>query len=191
MAAWFRKTRPESEADDAPTTTGPADAVEGGVSATVAPDATDAGTVDTDGPTGQISGATLSKIIDEADGTGERPDTSEPDVQPVGLASPSAGIDLDQALADRKALIQLCLYAMDRARSGGVAERIEHGLTAVGVTAMRPDGQRFDPALHEAGGAVPVADATLEGTVAETEVVGFADRGRLLRAPVVTVYTRR
>jgi hypothetical protein len=27
--------------------------------------------------------------------------------------------------------------------------------------------------------------------VAETEVAGFADRERLLRAPIVTVYTKR
>jgi molecular chaperone GrpE len=167
MAAWFRK----SGADSAAAGDAPEEAL--------------------DAPTGQIPGADLSKIIEEADGTGPRTEASEPDVEPVGLAAPGAGVDLDQALADRKALIQLCLYAMDRARSGGVAERLEQGLAAIGVTAMRPDGQRFDPALHEAGGAVPTGDATLEGTVAETEVVGFADRGRLLRAPVVTVYTRR
>jgi molecular chaperone GrpE len=188
MAAWFRKAGTEPEGDDAPKAPNAADAVDAEVTDI---DATDIDTTDTDAPTGQISGASLSKIIEEADGTAEQPDASEPDVEPVGLAAPSAAVDPDQALADRKALIQLCLYAMDRARSGGVAERIEQGLTAIGVTAMRPEGQRFDPALHEAGGAVPTSDANLEGTVAETEVVGFADRGRLLRAPVVTVYTRR
>jgi hypothetical protein len=110
-------------------------------------------------------------------------------VEPVGVAAGS--IDHERALADRQALIQLCLYAMDRARSGGVAERIEHGLAGIGVHALRPEGQRFDPAVHEAGGAVPTDDATLHGMVAETEVVGFVDHDRLLRAPVVTVYTQR
>ncbi|GAA1196393.1 nucleotide exchange factor GrpE [Prauserella alba] len=114
--------------------------------------------------------------------------TSDSDVDPVALAS---GIEPEQALADRQALIQLCLYAMDRAHSDGVAERIEKGLAAVGVHALRPDGARFDPAQHEAGGAVRTEDARLEGTVAETEVPGFVDHDRLLRAPVVTVYTRR
>lgn len=117
-------------------------------------------------------------------------DASNPDVEPVGLAA-DGRIDQEQALADRQALIQLCLYAIDRARSGGVAERMEQGLAAIGVHAVRPDGQRFDPARHEAGGAVPTDDPGLEGTVAETEVVGFVDDDRLLRAPVVTVYTRR
>lgn len=95
-----------------------------------------------------------------------------------------------QALAERKSLVQLCLYALDRARSTGVAERIEEGLAAVGVTALRPDGQRFDPTYHEAGGTVPTEDDGLDGVVAETEVVGFTDRGEVLRAPVVTVYHR-
>jgi molecular chaperone GrpE len=95
-----------------------------------------------------------------------------------------------QALAERKSLVQLCLYALDRARSTGVAERIEEGLAAVGVTALRPDGQRFDPAYHEAGGTVATEDDALDGVVAETEVVGFTDRGEVLRAPIVTVYNR-
>ncbi|PSL55248.1 GrpE protein [Saccharothrix carnea] len=98
---------------------------------------------------------------------------------------------LDQALAERRALVQLCLYALDRARSAGVVERLEEGLAAIGVTAVRPDGERFDPSRHEAGGTVPTRDASLDGVVAETEVVGFADRGRTLRAPIVTVYTAR
>ena len=97
---------------------------------------------------------------------------------------------VNQALAERKSLVALCLYALDRARSTGVSERIEEGLAAVGVTALRPDGQRFDPTYHEAGGTMATEDDALDGVVAETEVVGFADRGELLRAPIVTVYNR-
>jgi molecular chaperone GrpE len=98
---------------------------------------------------------------------------------------------LAQTLADRRTLVQLCLYALDRARSTGVAERIERGLAGVGVLPVRPDGQPFDPALHEAAGAVPTEDDGLAGLIAETEVVGFTDHGRVLRAPVVTVYRLR
>jgi molecular chaperone GrpE len=97
---------------------------------------------------------------------------------------------LDQALAERRTLVQLCLYALDRAKSPGVVERLEEGLSGVGVTALRPDGVRFDPAHHEAGGTVETTDETLDGLVAETEVVGFADRGEVLRAPIVTVYSK-
>jgi molecular chaperone GrpE len=98
---------------------------------------------------------------------------------------------LDQALAERRALVQLCLYALDRARSAGVVERIEEGLASIGVRALRPDGDRFDPSRHEAGGTVSTDDPTLDGVVAETEVVGFVDRERTLRPPIVTVYTAR
>jgi hypothetical protein len=139
----------------------------------------------------------------ESGGTGADPDTSEAVVAPL-TDPPDDGPDpatdrldaladalLDQALVERHALVRLCLYALDRARSSGVAERIEAALAEVGVVAVRPEGARFDPALHEAGGTVPTDDPALAGLVAETEVVGFSDRGRPLRAPVVTVYTMR
>jgi hypothetical protein len=122
-------------------------------------------------------------------GTDEVSTASQADVAPM---TETIGAELlDQALAERRALVQLCLYALDRARSAGVVERIEEGLAGIGVVAVRPDGSRFDPAQHEAGGTVPTDDATLDGVVAETEVVGFADRGRPLRPPIVTVYTAR
>lgn len=105
--------------------------------------------------------------------------------------SPEDSADLDRLRAQRATLIELCLYALDRARSGGVVERLEEGLAGIGVTASRPDGDRFDPALHEAGGTVPTDDSALDGTVAETEVVGFSDGDKLLRAPIVTVYSAR
>lgn len=97
---------------------------------------------------------------------------------------------LDQALHERRTLVQLCLYAIDRARSPGVVERLEEGLAGIGVLALRPDGIRFDPAFHEAGGTVETTDETLDGVVAETEVVGFSDRGDVLRPPIVTVYSK-
>lgn len=132
-------------------------------------------------PTGPIPAVTLTKIIEEAGGTGVP--AEEPEADPNAV--------LARALADRQALIQLCLYALDRARSGGVVERIEQGLAVIGVVALRPDGQRFDPAVHEAGGAVETDDPALDGLVAETEVVGFVDHERLLRVPVVMVYKKR
>lgn len=103
----------------------------------------------------------------------------------------SEEVMFDPARGERRKLIQLCLYALDRARSAGVAERIEDGLAGVGVTAVRPDGERFDPAVHEAGGTTPTDDPALAGLVAETEVVGFLDHGQPVRAPIVTVYTLR
>lgn len=89
---------------------------------------------------------------------------------------------------DRATLIALCLYAYDRACSAAVAGRIEEGLARVGVSVIRPDGERFDPKVHEAGGVEPTPDATLDGRVADTELAGFADGATLLRVPVVTVF---
>ncbi|MBP2475624.1 hypothetical protein JOF53_004496 [Crossiella equi] len=106
-------------------------------------------------------------------------------------APASEEVMVDPARGERRKLIQLCLYALDRARSAGVAERIVDGLAGVGVTAVRPDGERFDPAVHEAGGTQPTDDPALAGLVAETEVVGFLDNGAPVRPPVVTVYTLR
>lgn len=120
--------------------------------------------------------------------------TSKPDVESVSAAPPEETTipdELATALSDRQALIRLCLYALDRARSGGVVERIEQGLAEIGIHALRPDGARFDPAIHEAGGAVSTDDPGLDGTVAETELVGFHDHDQTLRVPIVTVYTRR
>jgi hypothetical protein len=135
-------------------------------------------------PVEQAGGIAADGVIAGAE---FEPAPAEPEPTRVG------GIETrlaDQALVERKSLVALCLYALDRARSTGVAERIEEGLAAVGVLALRPDGQRFDPTYHEAGGTVATEDDALDGVVAETEVVGFSDRGELLRAPIVTVYNR-
>lgn len=129
-----------------------------------------------------------------------QPTQAEPEIvvtetqpeQPPVVDQPDTDVTatlLDAALAERRTLVQLCLYALDRARSAGVTERIEEALASVGVTALRPDGHKFDPTLHEAGGTVDTENAELDGTVAETEVVGFSDRGTTLRVPIVTVYT--
>ena len=121
-----------------------------------------------------------------SDGLVSGGDFTEPDEPP----QTAAAVALDQALAERRSLVQLCLYALDRAKSAGVAERLEEGLAGVGVDAIRPEGVRFDPAFHEAGGTVSTGDELLDGVVAETEVVGFSDRGEVLRVPIVTVYSK-
>lgn len=90
--------------------------------------------------------------------------------------------------AERRVLIDLLIYAFDRARSPGVCERLTAGLAAIGVQLIRPDGALFDPGVHEAGGVAPTSDRLLHNKIAETESVGFVDRGRLIREPVVVVY---
>lgn len=99
----------------------------------------------------------------------------------------SAALVTDPA-AERRLLIELLIYAWDRARSPGVWERLAAGLAQIGVLVIRPDGQAFDPSTHEVGGVQNTTDPLLHNTIAETESVGFADRGRLIREPVVVVY---
>ncbi|MGW5051179.1 nucleotide exchange factor GrpE [Actinokineospora sp. NPDC004072] len=122
---------------------------------------------------------------------GDAEPTQRVDAEVIAEAVAQPGVDpavFEQLVAERKAMVALCLYAHDRARSSGVAERLEEGLAGVGVQALRPDGERFDPAVHEAGGTAETDDPALDGVVAETEVVGFSDRGHVLRPPIVTVY---
>lgn len=89
---------------------------------------------------------------------------------------------------DRRALIELCLYARDRVSSAAAAERIDAGLAELGVQSVRPDGEPFDPARHEAASTVPTSDPDRHDTVAETEMPGYSDRGEVIRVPVVAVY---
>lgn len=169
MPSWFKRADKSDEAEST---------IE--VKAQVIADAVRAGAGRPAEPTGIAADGVIAGS--EFDQAPEQPEPVEADSIETQLAN--------QALAERKSLVQLCLYALDRARSTGVAERIEEGLAAVGVMALRPDGQRFDPTYHEAGGTVATEDDGLDGVVAETEVVGFSDRGELLRAPIVTVYNR-
>ena len=174
MPSWFKQSKRADTSDEAEST------IE--VKAQVIADAVRAGA---GRPAEQGGGIAADGVIagDEFEQAPVEPEPSNgaPTIDPQ-LAN--------QAFAERKSLVALCLYALDRARSTGVAERIEEGLAAVGVMALRPDGQRFDPTYHEAGGTVATEDDALDGVVAETEVVGFSDRGELLRAPIVTVYNR-
>ncbi len=96
--------------------------------------------------------------------------------------------DVPDSVDERRQLIDLLIYAWDRARSAGVWERLSVGLAQIGVEVIRPDGELFDPNAHEVGGVEPTSDPLLHNTVAETESVGFRDRGRLIREPVVVVY---
>jgi hypothetical protein len=175
MASWFKRRESEENPDES--------TIE--VKARVIADAVRAAEQQ-QAPPQQVGPQAGSPTGIAADGLVSGGDFAEPDAAP-----PSAeALALDQALTERKSLVQLCLYALDRAKSPGVVERIEEGLAGVGVVAVRPDGVRFDPAHHEAGGTVATPDENLDGVVAETEVVGFSDRGEALRVPIVTVYSK-
>lgn len=90
--------------------------------------------------------------------------------------------------SDRQKFIELILYARDRVTSPAAADRIDAGLRELGIEAIRPDGERFDPSRHEAAATVPTDDPEKHGLVAETETLGYSDRGHVVRPPIVTVY---
>lgn len=108
-----------------------------------------------------------------------------PPVGAVGTGTPPRAVD-----GDRSTLIQACIYVRDRVTSKALADRLGWALQEAGVSTLAPTGARFDPAHHEAGGSVGTEDPAKAGTIAAVEVPGYADRGLVVRAPVVTVYRR-
>ncbi len=73
-----------------------------------------------------------------------------------------------------------------RAGVGLVYERLMRILAAQGLEALRPLGERFDPALHDAIAEQP-AQGQAPGTVVEVAQAGYLFRGRVLRHAKVVV----
>jgi hypothetical protein len=105
---------------------------------------------------------------------------------PVGqLAEPARAA---QAMADRSVLVDACIWMRDRATSPALAQHLDGAFGRVGVSQVDATGQRFDPAVHEAGSVIAAGSPAEDGIIARTETPGYTDRGRLLRHPIVTVY---
>lgn len=91
---------------------------------------------------------------------------------------------------ERDKMIDLLLYARDRVSSPAVASRMDDNLAQLGIHVIVPQvGDRFDPQQHEASATVYDEDADLHGTIAEVELAGYVDGDRMVRHPIVTVYT--
>lgn len=93
-----------------------------------------------------------------------------------------------QVAADRTVLVDACIWMRDRATSPALAQHLDGAFARVGVAQVDATGQRFDPAVHEAGATVAASSPAEDGIIARTETPGYTDRGRLLRHPIVTVY---
>ncbi|WP_205327426.1 nucleotide exchange factor GrpE [Glycomyces sp. YM15] len=93
-----------------------------------------------------------------------------------------------QAVSDRNALVEACIWMRDRATSPALAQHLDGAFARVGVSQVDATGQRFDPAVHEAGSTIAAGSPAEDGIIARTEQIGYTDRGRLLRHPIVTVY---
>ncbi|WP_163506182.1 nucleotide exchange factor GrpE [Fodinicola acaciae] len=116
---------------------------------------------------------------------GPRAPASVPGSLPV--SAPPAPTPAD---GDRKQLVDTLIYVRDRATSTALTDRIARDLQSIGVTEIRPNGEKFDPSRHEAGGSTDTTDPQQDGWIAGVETPGYLDRGRVLRLPVVTVYRR-
>lgn len=68
----------------------------------------------------------------------------------------------------------------------GIYKQIVEGLKRIGVSAMRPEGEEFDPNLHEAVMREPTSEHP-EGTVIEQLVRGYMLGDRVLRHAMVKV----
>src|SRR5690348_6124561 len=94
-----------------------------------------------------------------------------------------------EADRDRDILVAACIDACDAVTSRAIRQRLLAALADVGVTAVDvPAGTPFDPALHRAADTLMTDEQTLAGLVAQTDRLGFIDRGRRVRWPEVLVY---
>jgi hypothetical protein len=106
----------------------------------------------------------------------------------TSIAPPPPAPETRRLVAERRTLVETCIYVRDRASSKAISDRLAWALGEVGVVEDRPTGERFDTARHEAGGTAPTDDQRREGTIAAVEITGYTDRGNVVRAPVVTVF---
>lgn len=107
---------------------------------------------------------------------------------PIPVRQLQAPAQAAQAMSDRNALVEACIWMRDRATSPALAQHLDGAFAKVGVSQVDATGQRFDPAVHEAGSTIAAGSPAEDGIIARTEQIGYTDRGRLLRHPIVTVY---
>lgn len=106
---------------------------------------------------------------------------------PVG-GPPPLPADGGRAANERDRLVQVLVELGDQLDSVALRSWVTQALDEVGVTTVLADGQRFDPARHQAVDQVATTDPSAVGVVAQTVRAGYVDRERLLRLPQVVVY---
>jgi molecular chaperone GrpE len=127
-------------------------------------------------------GRLLLGEFDDADGTG----SAEQPTQPMVAVDSSAQ---ENSAQDRSVLVAACIDVFDAIGSNALRQQLLGALAAAGVTAVDvPANTRFDPSHHKAIDLLATDEEALGGLVAETERMGFVDRGRRLRWPEVLVY---
>lgn len=104
------------------------------------------------------------------------------------VGPPALPADGGRAANERDRLVQVLVELGDQLDSVALRSWVTQALDEVGVTTVLADGQRFDPARHQAVDQVATTDPAAVGVVAQTVRAGYVDRERLLRLPQVVVY---
>jgi hypothetical protein len=112
--------------------------------------------------------------------------------EPAGDAPEPPAVERDRGRAadERATLVRGLMELGDLVPSSALRHQITDLLAAVGVTAIDSVGERFDPSRHRAVDRVATVDPGADGRIAETERLGYSDRGRIARLPEVLVYRR-
>ena len=105
---------------------------------------------------------------------------------PASSADHDEHVDVLQA--DRAQMVRGLIELGDLIDSPALRHRVTEVLASAGVIAVDSAGERFDPARHRAVDRVATPDASADGRIAETERLGYLDRGRPARLPDVLVY---
>jgi hypothetical protein len=92
---------------------------------------------------------------------------------------------------ERETLIRQLIDVRDRLSNPALIQRIDHGLTTVGVTTISPAaGSRTNAQQHQVAGTVTTSDPALDWCIAEVVAIGHSDRSAVVRPAEVIIYRR-
>jgi hypothetical protein len=118
-----------------------------------------------------------------------------PPLPPQFAAPRSAGPpvvgDNSAAEHDRDRLADACMEIADLYPDAAMVAQVRSALEKSGYQLIDPSGERFDARLHEALGARPTADASMDNVIAECPRLGYRRGPRVLRTPRVVVWSYR
>lgn len=131
------------------------------------------------------------EVVADSDGTGEGEVVAEDAEDYVLYSEVRPHLEELVVLQEQRGkMVDILLYARDRVSSPAVASRMDDNLAQLGIHVIVPTaGEPFDPAHHEASATVRTDDPAAHGTIAEVELAGYTDGDRLVRVPIVTVYS--
>lgn len=113
---------------------------------------------------------------------------TEPRTGPPAAPAPASDEVRMRRLAEQRSKLVHDLAELLPQMPEALAWQATDTLESVGVRVVRPDGSRFDPALHHAVGTDRAPDRQAVGVVARTVRPGYTDGDRLVVHPKVVVF---